>query len=552
MTVYYVNGAGNNGNVGSAAEPWKTIGKAASTVRPGDTVRVAPGVYSEVVVIDTPDTTWMVDGDGSEPVVIDLLYKPSIVFENLTHAKDWTMPGPWDAVMARKQRGPYTAALTIRADRVTLDGMSGYGWQIRNSWGRLLVLLGDDITVRHVMCQFSYQGAIRGEGRHIVMENCANIRSGAEYFDPDRKKTYVADGYAANAAQGVPTAWTLRGDDHALIDCYCSLSGGEGFTTGGTRNMRIIGCESTTHNHVQLYNICGNNAVIDGNVMWFDMVNGKDFLTHGQPPDNIAIGDEEGIVKRYGIRTRKATVVNNVIIGGDVGIATRTNAHNYRTTIKDLYIGFNTIIGDAFTRKAVQITQPGADGPHGGVIENNVITTQPGVNPPADYVQDPTNSDVIWRANSYSHAPHPTARGGVDTVGGPLVTGVRLPGIPYHKRADDVPVVSIKDSPDWPAFVALAEGSPARDSAVWGKSPDAAASDIVGTRRGATADRGAVQTVKEPEPPIEPDPPTDPDPEPDPEPDYVVSVTGPFRAGERVALVLLREGEVIAALEATV
>ena len=58
-------------------------------------------------------------------------------------------------------------------------------------------------------------------------------------------------------------------------------------------------------------------------------------------------------------------------------------------------------------------------------------------------MQDPTNSDVIWRANSYSHAPHPTARG-VDTVGGPLVTGVRLPGIPYHKRADDVPVVSIR------------------------------------------------------------------------------------------------------------
>jgi hypothetical protein len=222
--------------------PWKTIGKAASTVQPGDIVRVAPGTYSEVVVIETPNTTWTVDGDGSEPVVIDLLYRPSVVFENLTHAKDWTMPGPWDAVQPRKQRGPYTAALAIRANGVTLDGVSGYGWQIRNSWGRLLAMNGDDITVRHVMCQFCYSGAMRGEGNRIVMEHCANIRSGTEFFDPDRKKTYTANGYSANAGQGVPTAWTLRGDDHVIRNCYCSLSGGEGFTTGGTRDMTITGC----------------------------------------------------------------------------------------------------------------------------------------------------------------------------------------------------------------------------------------------------------------------------------------------------------------------
>jgi hypothetical protein len=572
MTTYYVNGAAAAAGDGSRLNPWKTIGKAASTVQPGDIVRVAPGTYSEVVVIETPDTTWTVDGDGSEPVVIDLLYKPSVVFENLTHAKDWTMPGPWDAVQPRKQRGPYTAALAIRANGVTLDGVSGYGWQIRNSWGRLLVMNGNDITVRHVMCQFSYSGAMRGEGNRITMDHCANIRSGVEFFDPDRKKTYIANGYSANAGQGVPTAWTLRGDDHVIRNCYCSLSGGEGFTTGGTRRMRITGNESVGQNHVQLYLICGDGAVVDGNVMWFDMVNCGDFLTNGEPPDNIAIGDEEGIVARYGIRTRTATVVNNVLIGGDVGIATRTNPTNYRTTIEDLYIGFNTILGDSHTRKALLISQAGDRGPHGGVIENNVITVQPGVVPPADYVQGQTTSNMTWQANSYSHSPHATAQGAGDTVGGPLLGGVTLPVIPYHRRADDVPVVSIKDSPDWPAIVALAEGSPARDSAYWGavgghERPWVAYSDIAGRPRFDAADRGAVQSVAvlpDPDPPIEPDPPVDPDPpidpeppvDPEPDPDpatprrHEFTLTGAFEPGETVVLAVQNPaGDTLALLE---
>ena len=77
MTVYYVNGAGNNGNVGSAAEAVEDHrqGSFYSATR-GHGAGCA-GVYSEVVVIDTPGPTWMVDGDGSGPVVIDLLYKPT-------------------------------------------------------------------------------------------------------------------------------------------------------------------------------------------------------------------------------------------------------------------------------------------------------------------------------------------------------------------------------------------------------------------------------------------------------------------------------------------
>jgi len=47
--VYIVATNGNNGNVGSKAEPWLTIQHAADTVQPGDMVQVRGGTYAETV-----------------------------------------------------------------------------------------------------------------------------------------------------------------------------------------------------------------------------------------------------------------------------------------------------------------------------------------------------------------------------------------------------------------------------------------------------------------------------------------------------------------------
>jgi hypothetical protein len=52
-TTYYVERSGNDANPGTSAQPWRTIGKAATNLRPGDTVQVAAGQYSERVQITT-------------------------------------------------------------------------------------------------------------------------------------------------------------------------------------------------------------------------------------------------------------------------------------------------------------------------------------------------------------------------------------------------------------------------------------------------------------------------------------------------------------------
>jgi hypothetical protein len=52
----YVTSTGDDGNDGSPARPWLTIQRAAQEVLPGDTVHVAPGVYSQPVVTNVSGT----------------------------------------------------------------------------------------------------------------------------------------------------------------------------------------------------------------------------------------------------------------------------------------------------------------------------------------------------------------------------------------------------------------------------------------------------------------------------------------------------------------
>jgi parallel beta-helix repeat protein len=56
-TTYYVAPNGSDTNAGTAAAPWRTLQKAADTMTPGDTARIADGDYSGGIVQSTPGTT---------------------------------------------------------------------------------------------------------------------------------------------------------------------------------------------------------------------------------------------------------------------------------------------------------------------------------------------------------------------------------------------------------------------------------------------------------------------------------------------------------------
>lgn len=51
--TFYVSTSGNDNNAGTLASPWRTIQKAANTVKAGDTVQVRAGTYNEIVTMKT-------------------------------------------------------------------------------------------------------------------------------------------------------------------------------------------------------------------------------------------------------------------------------------------------------------------------------------------------------------------------------------------------------------------------------------------------------------------------------------------------------------------
>lgn len=76
-TEYYVNPEGDDSATGTAENPWQTIGKAAATLQPGDTVYLMNGVYRErlaparsglpgqpIVYTVFPDHRAIIDGTG--------------------------------------------------------------------------------------------------------------------------------------------------------------------------------------------------------------------------------------------------------------------------------------------------------------------------------------------------------------------------------------------------------------------------------------------------------------------------------------------------------
>jgi parallel beta-helix repeat protein len=62
--AYYVDvNNGSDTNIGSQAEPWRTIQKAADTISPGGVVVIRPGEYEERVNVENPDLTFYAQGD---------------------------------------------------------------------------------------------------------------------------------------------------------------------------------------------------------------------------------------------------------------------------------------------------------------------------------------------------------------------------------------------------------------------------------------------------------------------------------------------------------
>ena len=67
---------------GTTEQPWKTISKAANTVKPGDKVIICDGVYREGVVVKT-------SGTAQAPIIFETAPGAHVVITGADHLVDW-------------------------------------------------------------------------------------------------------------------------------------------------------------------------------------------------------------------------------------------------------------------------------------------------------------------------------------------------------------------------------------------------------------------------------------------------------------------------------
>jgi PKD repeat protein len=488
VTTYYVNAgpSGNNSNDGrSSGSPWKTLSKAASSISNGDTVKIAPGTYSERLTIRTPNSTWEHDGTAGT-VYIEGGYTNTTAWRNnnQTYRPDqgsWGT-GTWNA-------GGYQNLVNIEASGVTLNGKTKYGIVIRYAPGEGLqtTLDGHDAIIKFVHVDYCYGGGWRIFSNDTLVEDCACTRCGLQLFDPDS----LAVGPA-----GVPVAFLVaqtdinhRTERVTVRRVISQCNWGEGIAAGfGSIDVVVESCESSTNYHLAFYANCGRDATFRNNIAWWDAA-ASDFTgSSGDTADGFVFGDESKRLASSDLPSLSARYYNNIAIGVRRGFQIRNNGSNYRTQVDGLYFGFNTIIATADAKFAIDLGGAPPNANPKALIENNVIEVLGGA------VTAKGTDKYTFRNNVWRSTPPSSARGAGDVYANPRLTNPNftLPATNCNKKGASFTPVSIRNSIQ---FAQLQSTSPAINKAASGSAggvtPPSVTTDISGAARGAARDCGA-------------------------------------------------------------
>lgn len=346
---YYVSKNGNDSNPGTISSPWRTIAKANTALRSGDTVFIRGGEYSEAI---NPAAS----GTRGAPIRYQAHADETVVL---------TSP-PKDA------EGKRTAIRLDGRDYIVIDGLrvdgkrlSGGGTDSEvDSFIRLIKAHYNEIN----NCDFQYANGSAG----------VHIHGGSSY---NRITNNSFDAVGTNhIPDGYPRAGTDRGDTLVIKNASHNVIENNRFSRGGHNNIDVIGS----------YNVVRNN-VFDG--AWFGT----------ESPGSRAAGAASGNVK-YGVPEPRGfnlfefNIVKNANASGDNPGNVGLKVQGYNQIVRANYFYDNV---DAAISASTRVGS--TERVQHNRIYNNTFFNNESLFLYRDYGNNLPFNDNVWKNNLVAH-----------------------------------------------------------------------------------------------------------------------------------------------------
>ena len=374
---YFVSPNGSDTNPGTFLQPWRTIGKAARTVVPGDSVYVRAGIYNEAVSLNV---------SGTEQKPINFLAYPgeTPIVEGNNH-----LPTTW------------TALIYVKGDWIRISG-----FEVRNSTYLGVQLHGQHDRVDHIFSHHNQRNGIYVQGDYGTVEDSSLWRNAM----------LNENNQAGNGSSALTTA---RDANNGITD-FAVLRNNTVWENWG------IGIDSYESNGTIIEgNIIHDNLI--GNIYISDATNivcRRNFLYMTPGSITFGLNSNFGILlgdEKYTPPSSNIAIINNIAYGNSKNLKWYSGVEG--GGMNNVLIANNTFVNSVSDNKGGRNVDIGS-GPHQEVrILNNII-----VQDDSQHIEDiAIDPNIVISHNIWSKPPRDEILGSGDIVGDPKLARTGTP-----------------------------------------------------------------------------------------------------------------------------
>lgn len=381
---YYVATNGSDNAAGTYEKPWRSINIAASRLKPGETLYIRGGIYSEAVNI-------RVSGTQTAPVKIT------------------GYPGE-TAVIEGSHRLPtnYSGLVSIYGDWVEVRDV-----EVRNSTYIGVALYGEHNLVSGVFAHHSNKSGITASGDYSIVEKSKAWRNSLLNENSASPNAYSTGITAARDQEDGLTEHAIIRNNHSWENW------GQGISTYESSGTIISGNVVHDSYSTNIYISDATNVLCKGNFVY---MNPASYVYGHGANVGIMLGDE-----RYKPPSSNITIVNNIAYGNKRNLFWWKGERGF---MNNVLIANNTFVNSTYGAGVIL-----NEGDHVNVrFLYNIVAQDNGIDP----IALNAGQDIRFANNLWSEAPQKYAVGTGDVIGDPglMKTGSVFGSDWYRLRAD--------------------------------------------------------------------------------------------------------------------